>query len=473
MTTTTSSAATATGPSPSFPRPPDPATAADTGAVVDDPAGSFGRIVAGSLLAGVVVAAVLTLVVFAGAEEAVVTGAALLAFAFGWSLLGLLSTRRTTRPQRWAYVPAGAFAATGLALVALTPGDGALTAAGWVWPPALLVLAAWTGTRIRRDLRGRSRWLLYPVVLVLAAAAVGGAFETTALVRDGDRFAMPGRAVDIGGRRLHLDCTGTGAPTVVFSNGLGETSALWHRFLDDPALAGTRRCAYDRAGQGWSDDAPAPADSLAVAADLHALLDAAGEHGPFVLVGHSAGGPYAMTFAAQHPGDVAGLVLLDASSPRQFDVIPSFPGTYRMGRRLYGIVPGITRTGLLRLAPASAYSTLPGEAGGAVRAFASSPRDQRTARDEHSRYREAFPQALALESLDDKPLVVVTATEGAAGGWDEAQDELARLSTNARHDRAATDHVGVVDDPGALATSVAAIADVVESARTGAPLRSR
>ena len=68
---------------------------------------------------------------------------ALLGFASGWALLAVLTTRVTSQPQRWAAVPAAVMAATGVALLAFTPGDGALTAAGWVWPPAALALAVW------------------------------------------------------------------------------------------------------------------------------------------------------------------------------------------------------------------------------------------------------------------------------------------------------------------------------------------
>jgi pimeloyl-ACP methyl ester carboxylesterase len=75
---------------------------------------------------------------------------------------------------------------------------------------------------------------------------------------------------------------------------------MWARIT--AATAGTTRvCAYDRAGQGWRDEASRPQDSLAVTTDLHRLLEVAGESGPYVLAGHSAGGAYAMTYAARYP----------------------------------------------------------------------------------------------------------------------------------------------------------------------------
>src|SRR3954471_14646666 len=139
------------------------------------------------------------------------------------------------------------------------------------------------GVRVRRSLSARSgRWALYPVVAVLATAAVGGGGETIALASDQNSYAMPGHSYDVGGYRLHLHCTGSGSPTVVLESGLGEFSASWARIA--PAVASTTRvCAYARAGQGWSGEAPHIQDGRQAAADLHTLLDAAGEDGPYVL----------------------------------------------------------------------------------------------------------------------------------------------------------------------------------------------
>ena len=119
-------------------------------------------VIAGSLLTGTVLAAVLPLLVFAGAPEPVITGSALLGFAPGWAMLAMLSTRMTPQPQRWAWMPAAALGATGLGLLA-APEEGVLSAAGWAWPPLLLAVAVWIGARLRHSrLPGSGRWLLYP-----------------------------------------------------------------------------------------------------------------------------------------------------------------------------------------------------------------------------------------------------------------------------------------------------------------------
>ena len=98
--------------------------------------GHVGLIVAASIFGGLILALVLTLLVFGGATEPVISGVALLAFALGWTMLAWLSDRRSEQPQRWAYVPAIFMGALGLAHLVFRPSDGVLRAFGWVWPIA-------------------------------------------------------------------------------------------------------------------------------------------------------------------------------------------------------------------------------------------------------------------------------------------------------------------------------------------------
>ncbi|HEY7626023.1 MAG TPA: alpha/beta hydrolase [Ilumatobacteraceae bacterium] len=431
------------------------------------------RVVGGSLAAGFVAALVLTLGVFGGAPEPVITGCALLAFAGGWALLALLTARFTSHSQRWAWAPAAVMAAAGLTLVTTQPGDGALDAAGWVWPPIMVFLAVWMFVRVRRGFAGRVRWLLYPVVLSLAIASVGAMFETAMRGHDDSTYAAPGTLYDVGGQRLHLSCTGTGRPTVVLESGLGGMSASWARIVGDVNPT-TRVCAYDRAGQGWSDDVDEPQDAAATATDLHTLLQRAGEAGPFVLVGHSAGGPYVMTYAARYPDEVAGMVLLDAMSPDEFSDLPGFASEHSMVRRGLGVLPSVARLGVARVLPTSMWSSLPEPAASQVAAFSASARGMRNMRDEQSMYPVVFEQAKALTSLGDTPLVVVTATESIDqhAEWTDLQARLAALSTDSDRRIADATHAGLLDDAASARISSQAIADVVDAIRTGAPLTS-
>ncbi len=406
-------------------------------------------VVGASLLVGAGCALLLTLAVLPGATESVTTGSLLLGFGVGWAALAVLSGRLTTRPQTWARVPAVAMAATGAVLVVVDPHDGTLTRLTWLWAPALLVLTAWTGVRVRRSLAGGGRWLLAPVLVVLALAGVGAMVQTVTTQHTVAAYPAPGGLLPVGDHRLHLDCRGEGGPTVVLFNGLGEISASWEK-VAGPVATSTRVCAYDRAGQAWSDDVDEPQDGIAAARDLRALLAAAGEEGPYVLVGHSIGGLYAMTYASTYPGDVAGMVLLDGSSPRQLTDVPGYRLQYAVMRRGFAVGSVLSRVGAGALAASGS---------GAVRALTSTPRAARNGRDELSVLPTLFTQAQALTTLGSTPLVVVTASENAEDteGWAAAQDRMAALSTDSEHLTAPASHQGLVDDDLGAAASVSAI----------------
>jgi pimeloyl-ACP methyl ester carboxylesterase len=435
------------------------------------PAGPLGRIIAASMATGVLGAAAVIFGVLPAASEARIVGAALLAFATGWAMLAWLTSRMTTRPQRWAYVPASLMAASGTALLAINPGEPAMTRLAWAWAPALVVLAVWVQRRTRRTVPGRRRLLIYPVALAILLAGLGALAQAATKAPDVTAGAMPGRLVDVGGYRLHLSCTGTGAPTVVLLNGLGETSPLWARV--NPVIAVTTRvCAYDRAGQGWSDDSPNPADATSAATDLHRLLTAAGESGPFVLAGHSSGGVHALTYTHLYPADVAGVVLLDSASPHQVQLVKPFSGEYQLMRRVLAVAPTLFRFGVGHIIQAMTAPALPGAAGKQVSVFANSPRGMAGMRAEQAALPDAFRQAQALTTLGATPLVVLTAKDNVdhKPGWGTAQDRLAALSTNNRHIVANLDHVAFLTDPAGSAQSITAITDVVTAVRTHTPV---
>jgi len=121
-----------------------------------------------------------------------------------------------------------------------------------------------------------------------------------------------GNRVDIGGRSLHIVCMGPGPHTVVMES--GAASAFYEWWLVQSALRDEiRTCSYDRAGFGWSD--PTPSRSIrGYVDDLHELLRRAGEKPPFILVGHSMGGPIVERYAWRYPADVAGLILVDPAN---------------------------------------------------------------------------------------------------------------------------------------------------------------
>ena len=446
-------------------RTPEPATS-------ENERRPAGRAIVASVVAGAIAALVLALVVFPGGTEATITGALLLGFGFGWALMATLTVRRTGQPQRWATVPAVAMGATGAALVVFNPGDPTLTALNWVWPPLMVALAGWMFVQMRRSVTGKSRWVLTPVIAVLVLTSIGATYANLASTGDQAAVAAPGKLYDISGHRMHLDCHGQGSPTVVLSNGLGGVSAAWAR-IAGPVAATTRVCAYDRAGQGWSEEASTPRDGIESAQDLHALLAAADEDGPFVLAGHSTGGTYAMTYAAQYPEQVAGLVLLDSASPHQFTQMPAYPSLYAtVLRRGLALMPTLSRLGLGQI---PVPSHLPAADAAKVAKITSTPRYYRNQRDEVSVIPKVFTQAQALTTFGQRPLAVLTASENSTGtkGWTSAQDQLAALSPHSVHRTVASSHVGLLQDVRPAAASVRAITEVVASVRTSTPLPTR
>jgi pimeloyl-ACP methyl ester carboxylesterase len=431
--------------------------------------GHIGLVVLGAIVGGLVLGLVLVLVVFAGAREPLITGAALISFACGMLTLVALSSRRTDHPQKWALAPGVGLGAVGVALVSVAPSDHVLGVLGWVWPPLLAILIAWSVRGARRSLHNWSRRaLLYPTFVVLGLIALGGAFETLAEATMSNSPSA-GRTYLVGGHRLFLNCVGSGSPTVVLFNGLGERTPSW-AWVQSAVARQTRVCAFDRAGEGWSGKAPEQQDGHQLAADIHGLLSVARVPGPYVLAGHSVGGTYALAYALDYPQDVAGIALIDSASPYQFD-LPSYPGFYSMWRRASALLPSLARAGIARLAGGLSSGGLPPAARREARAFSSSPRELRADRDEFAELPTVFDQAKALTTLDGKPLSVLTADLGQQSGWFALQNKLVTLSTNSVHQTThGATHAALLDDQSISAATSRAIGDVVRAARSGAAI---
>ena len=156
----------------------------------------------------------------------------------------------------------------------------------------------------------------YAIFLLLMGAAV--CVPVAAQQSDKDTPPpAPGQLVDIGGCRLHLLCSGKGSPTVVAENGASGFSIDWA--LVQPEVAKfTRICTYDRAGFAWSDPGPEFDTVEQAMDDLHLLLRTAKIAPPYILVGHSIGGLYVRAFQRRYPGEVKGMVLVDATPEDDF-----------------------------------------------------------------------------------------------------------------------------------------------------------
>jgi pimeloyl-ACP methyl ester carboxylesterase len=317
----------------------------------------------------------------------------------------------------------------------------------------------------------RRKWVLYPLAALLALIAVGVPFELASEARDRKTLIMRGRMVDIGGRRLHLRCTGSGSPTVVLLPGFAEFSSAWG-WIEPQVARGTQVCVYDIAGRAWSDPAPRPQNALDLADDLHALLQNGGVPRPVVLAGHSLGGLYALTYAKRYPDDVTGIVLLDSTSPQMFTRIAVYPRVYESYRRASALFPALSRIGIGRIAYRWSFTDLPQTEAAEALAFTATPRGAQSQRNEWLHAPDAMRHAASLQTLGTRPLIVVTAMRDALDGWPGVQKDLVRLSSNSVHRLAPNaTHAALIGDRQQSMIAVRAIDDVVTALREGVSLQ--
>jgi pimeloyl-ACP methyl ester carboxylesterase len=283
-----------------------------------------------------------------------------------------------------------------------------------------------SGTTARTRMIGQAivNWLRRIAAIVLILPLIGLIYQAIATRLDERKYPPPGRLVDVGGYRLHIQgsesTTHKDGPTVILDAGLGDCSLTWS--LVQPEIATfTSVYSYDRAGLGWSDPAPTPRTSKQMVRELHALLTNAGIRKPYVLVGHSAGGINALLFASQYPEDVAGIVLVDSAHEDQ--------GVAR--NPIFITVGPLTAPfGLPRLFSGMFFSTNPifardSKYPPAYRAIVARTNHVLTFRHEYASFEQSLSEAGAEKKLlGDLPLIVVTASHSEqTAGLSQAQIE--------------------------------------------------
>jgi pimeloyl-ACP methyl ester carboxylesterase len=269
-------------------------------------------------------------------------------------------------------------------------------------------------------------------VLALSVAAPASADPAMAA------FPPPGRLVTVDGYQRHLFCTGAGTPTVMLEEGAGGASLNWV-WIQRMVTASTRVCSYDRPGYGWSDPSDTPRDGQTVSRELEALLQSAGEKGPFIVAGHSLGGAYARMFAAAQRDKVVGLVLVDATSPsaiatmdevglppmRKSDLVmflASHESVFQMADRI----------GLIQLKVDLDLNDFPADAVPALQAFLMSGERARTSVREQDAVSDTVREISLLGGVGAMPVTVI-----AADRWVDKDPELAarRAEWDKKHQR--------------------------------------
>jgi pimeloyl-ACP methyl ester carboxylesterase len=270
------------------------------------------------------------------------------------------------------------------------------------------------------------------------------------------KYPVLGKLVDIGGRRIQIDCRGKGSPTVVLESGIDILGSLSWAAVHNEIAQTTRVCAYSRAGILWSDPNTGTVDIKSIAQDLHEALIKSGETGPWVMVGYSAGGPSTMIFTSLYESEVAGLVFVDASHPDQ--IVPM----QKIGISLDTLPPVLiplsevlARIGLVRLMSmvmpqGNTIPNVPPLASQVVEAYF--PQNISSFLKGIQSNDSEITAAGNFRKLGDRPLVVLTATrklspdELQAAGmsqeqeiqmqtlWNQLQADLATWSTRSRHE---------------------------------------
>jgi protocatechuate 3,4-dioxygenase beta subunit/pimeloyl-ACP methyl ester carboxylesterase len=319
------------------------------------------------------------------------------------------------------------------------------------------------------------RWLKRLVsavlLLVLLLVAVGIGYEQWSRFRLPETHPPPGERFAVGDSSWHMNCRGSGSPTVILESGLtGFGSTHW--FAVQPEVERlTRVCSYDRAGIMWSDAVGGPRTGQRMVQELHDLLAVAGVAPPYVVAGHSFGGPLARMFDQRFPGEITGFVFVDTPQPDQQSRMP--PGALGGPPPPTWALAAFTGTGLVRLMPATQSPRFPASVREDAQAYA--PHSAHGMYDEIRNLNATVLEAATLNgspgALGARPVVVLTRSlfdrdpEGTRAVWMAMQREIAAFSSNTDHRVIeGTTHNIHIDVPEAVAS---AIRDVVEAARTG------
>jgi pimeloyl-ACP methyl ester carboxylesterase len=249
-------------------------------------------------------------------------------------------------------------------------------------------------------------------------------------------YPPSGRMVSLETHRIHLYCVGAGSPTVVFESDLDQYGSLSWNSVQGEIGKFTRACSYDRAGILWSEPGPRPRDGEMIAGELGAVLDAAGEDGPYLLVGHAFGGAYVRIFAGQNPDDVCGMVLVESSHPEmltrfeEYGVVSEIPD-----KNIRPLILFLSHLGMPGRYKGNVYN-LPPEVYDPVQAFL--PESSMAWFDEEAEAPNTLAQAGQVEYLGDLPLIVIATSRPPSIDqgqilddlWLELQQELLLLSEN-------------------------------------------
>jgi len=303
-----------------------------------------------------------------------------------------------------------------------------------------------------------SRIVMLAILILVLVTLTAGVIVKSKLAK---QHPAPGQLVDVGGYKMHINCTGQGSPTVILDAGFADYSATW---------------AYV---QPEVDPSPYPRTASWRVDELHTLLVNANVQGPYVLVGHSLGGMLMRVYAHNYPDEVVGMVLVDSMHEEQYDRLPGAKNTIPDQMRQFRMLGILSSTGIMALMPqAIPNPEMPDEIFAQNKMTWATTGHLTTAADEISAMLESTAEvrSLHITSFGDLPLRVLsqglyypnpTLSEDEDqeyhSEWQAMQSELAALSSTSKHTIAEqSGHAIQYDQPDLV---VDAILDVVDAIR--------
>ncbi|WP_210562253.1 alpha/beta hydrolase [Psychrosphaera aestuarii] len=249
-------------------------------------------------------------------------------------------------------------------------------------------------------------------VFILSLIGSGIAYEQISRASALEQYSANGSLIDIGSRLLHVDCRGEGSPIVILESGLDTFGSLSWSAVHDQLAKKTRTCAYDRAGIMWSSPRPHTNNLMqAIANDLNKALVISNEKPPYIMVGHSFGGPYITKFTELYGDKVAGIVFVDSPHPEQMDLVQDIevPLTLSVSNKVNKILkPVMSITGFTRLINKLDNYSFPNQSKyhqQAIKAF--SPLSDTTLAQEISNYSDGLKQITSLRDFGERPMFVL------------------------------------------------------------------
>ncbi|MTI56249.1 alpha/beta hydrolase [Geosporobacter ferrireducens] len=277
---------------------------------------------------------------------------------------------------------------------------------------------------------------LIAVILLVFLSAI---YHLFMLKVEAKKYKPAGKLFEIDGHKMHITGNGEGTPVVIMTCGSGAPSAYTEYCNIEPQLSKiTRTCIYERPGYGWSEPASTPRHTEQIVEDLHRLLEKAQEKPPYILVAHSLGAMEAILYTHKYPEEVAGIVIIDGTSPyKHINYLESsIPIVFLYLLRVINNLGLIRIVSELELIPLlnRRLSAMPKDIGPVEKAMIYRNISNKMIIKEGDSLKEVAEKMYKVLSLNDIPLILLASDHSMKNlpGWEKSQNNLLELSRHSK-----------------------------------------